>query len=152
MLFLVFQLGPDRYALDVHCVVEVLPLLDIKRIPQAQPAIAGICNYRGVPVPVIDLNQLMSNRPAQARFNTRIVLVRYREDDTNERLLGLIAEQVNETVKRDAADFIDSGVDGGAARYLGPVAPDAAGMLQWIHVEMLLPPALRALLFKAQAA
>jgi len=35
MLFLVFMLGPDRYALDARCVVEVLPLLN--DYPQGHP-------------------------------------------------------------------------------------------------------------------
>ena len=151
MLFLVFMLGPDRYALDARCVVEVLPLLNVKLLPQAQPAIAGICNYRGVAVPVIDLNQLMSNRPAAQRFSTRIVIVEYRDTehqnpDQAPMLLGLIAEQVKETVRREASEFVASGVSASDARYLGPLASDASGLLQWIHVDKLLPPEIRVLL------
>src|SRR3954453_22115791 len=109
MLFLLFQLGKDRYALDAREVAEILPLVDVKLLPQARPAIAGICNYRGAPVPVIDLNHLMSNRPAAQRFSTRIILVNYRSDGGT-RLLGLIAEQVKATVKREPAEFVDAGV------------------------------------------
>ena len=76
MLFLLFQLGNDRYALQASTVAEVLPLVNFKRIPQAQPAIAGLIDYRGVPVPVIDLNELMSGRPAAQRFSTRVVVRR----------------------------------------------------------------------------
>jgi len=47
MLFLQFQLGKDRYALDASVVVEVLPLLGIKRIPHAPDAVVGAFNYRG---------------------------------------------------------------------------------------------------------
>jgi chemotaxis-related protein WspB len=147
MLFLLFQLGKDRYALDAREVAEILPLVDVKLIPQARPAIAGICNYRGAPVPVIDLNQLMSNQPAAQRFSTRIILVNYRSDGGT-RLLGLIAEQVKATLKREPEEFVDSGVQDSATHYLGPVAADAGGMLQWIHVDKLLAPALRELLFQ----
>ena len=65
MLFLVFQLGPDRYALDAKRVAEVLPLVDIKSIPHAPNGIAGVFNYRGTPVPVIDLAQLTLGQPAR---------------------------------------------------------------------------------------
>ena len=149
MLFLLFQLDADRYALDARDVAEVLPLVNFKRIPQAQPAIAGLFDYRGTPLPVIDLNQLMSNRPAAQRFSTRIVLVNYRAPDGASHRLGLIAEQVKETVKRDPASFVDSGVRTAGAPWLGPVATDADGLLQWIHVDKLLPQALRDLLFQA---
>ena len=151
MLFLLFQLGKDRYALDAREVAEILPLVDVKLLPQARPAIAGICNYRGAPVPVIDLNQLMSNRPAAQRFSTRIILVNYRSDGGT-RLLGLIAEQVKATVKREPAEFVDTGVREDATHYLGPVAADSSGMLQWIHVDKLLTPAMRDLLFQPAPA
>jgi chemotaxis-related protein WspB len=119
----------------------------VKLLPQARPAIAGICNHRGAPVPVIDLNQLMSNRPAAQRFSTRIILVNYRSAGGT-RLLGLIAEQVKATVKREPAEFVDAGVREDGTHYLGPVAADSSGMLQWIHVDKLLTPALRDLLFQ----
>lgn len=152
MLFLVFQLGPDRYALDARSVVEVLPLVNIKQIPQALPAIAGICNYRNAPLPVIDLNQLMCGRPSAQRLGTRIVLVDYRDDAGQSRVLGLIAEQVRQTLRLDAARFVAAGVRDSATPWLGPVATDAAGLLQWIHVDKLLPARLRELLFAAQPA
>ena len=48
MLFLVFQLGQDRYALDTGTVAEVLPLVEITPIPLAPAGMAGLFNYRGV--------------------------------------------------------------------------------------------------------
>ena len=45
MLFLLFQLGQDRYALDTGRVAEVLPLVAITPIPQAPPELAGLFNY-----------------------------------------------------------------------------------------------------------
>lgn len=151
MLFLLFQLGTDRYALDVRQVAEVLPVVSIKLIPQARPAIAGIFNYRGAPVPVIDLNQLMSNRPAQQRLSTRIILVHYPDRSGEPRLLGLIAEQVKATMRRDVADFVDAGVRADATPYLGPVASDATGLVQWIEVDKLLPETIQDLLFRPTA-
>jgi hypothetical protein len=53
VLFLVFELARDRYVLDVSQIAEVLPLVAITQIPQAPPAVAGVLNYRGAPVPVI---------------------------------------------------------------------------------------------------
>jgi chemotaxis-related protein WspB len=147
MLFLLFQLGQDRYALDTSRVAEVLPLVAITQIPQAPPGVAGLFNYRGVPVPAIDLSQLTMGRPAQSRLNTRIVLVHYPDNSGGTHLLGLIAEKVTETVRREKADFVASGVTNDRAPYLGPVATDAHGLMQWIDVESLLPASVRDLLF-----
>jgi len=152
MLFLLFQLGTDRYALDARQVVEALPLVTLKQIPHAPPGVAGLFNYRGKPVPAIDLNELMLRRPAAQRFSTRIVLVRYTGADRCEHALGLIAEHVKETVRREATDFVDDGIMTPSAPYLGPVATDASGLLQWVQVDQLLSQSLQDLLFQELTA
>ena len=148
MLFLCFRLGDDRYALDCGEVIEVLPLLGVKRIPQAPPAVAGAFNYRGEPTPVIDLSQLALGRQARRQMSTRIIVVRYPDAHATERPLGLIAERATETVRRDPAEFRDVGVASARAPYLGPVAADPAGLLQWIDVKSLLPSHVRDVLFR----
>ena len=148
MLFLLFELGNDRYALDVRQIAEVLPLVEVKQIPRAPQAIAGLFNYRGALVPVIDLSQLTLGRPAARRLSTRIVLVHYPDQSGRTHLLGLIAERATQAVRHETSDFVASGVTNAGASYLGPVATDARGLLQWIDVRTLLPPSLRDLLFK----
>ena len=148
MLFLQFQLGKDRYALDSSQVVEVLPLLGIKQIPHAPAGVAGAFNYRGKPVPVIDLSQLTLDRPARVHMSTRIVIVRQPGANGAQHMLGLIAERATETVRRDPADFADSGVVNDEVPYLGPVATDREGLLQWIEVGKLLPASVREVLFR----
>ena len=76
MLFLLFQLGSDRYAIEAKSAVEVVPLLALKRIPLSAPGVAGIFNYRGRPVPAIDLCALTLGRPARAQLSTRIIILR----------------------------------------------------------------------------
>lgn len=148
MLFLLFQPGRDRYALDAGQIAEVLPLVDIKPLPRAPEGVAGVFDYRGTPVPVIDLSQLMLGRPAAKHLSTRIVLARYPDAGGVMRLLGLLAEQATQTVRRDPGDFLASGVSHDAAPYLGPVASDERGLIQWIEVHKLLPAAVREALFK----
>jgi chemotaxis-related protein WspB len=148
MLFLLFELDRDRYALDAGRIVEVLPLVDLKRVPRAPPAIAGVLRYRGTPVPVIDLCQVALERPARRRLSTRIVLVRSSGEDGREQQLGLIAEAATETLRREPSDFRTAGITNGAASYLGPVTEDARGLIQWIDVDRLLPEPVRALVFE----
>jgi chemotaxis-related protein WspB len=148
MLFLLFELGNDRYALDVRQISEVLPLVATKQIPRAPQAMNGLFNYRGTPVPVVDLSQLTLGRPSSRRLSTRIVLVHYPDHNGRTHLLGLIAEKATQTVHHEPSDFVPSGVTNAGAPYLGPVATDARGLLQWIDVRTLLPPSFRDLLFK----
>jgi chemotaxis-related protein WspB len=148
MLFLLFELGADRYVVDARQVVEVLPLLAVKAIPHAPPAVAGVFDCRGTPVPLIDLTQLTLGHSAVRRLSTRIILIAYPLGDGSTRLLGLLAERATRTLRREAADFVISGVTSEGTPYLGPVAADPQGLLQWIDVTTLLGPAIRDVLFK----
>jgi chemotaxis-related protein WspB len=152
MLFLLFQIGQGRYALDARQIVEVLPLVSITSLPQAPVGVAGVFMYRGVLVPVIDVNQLTVGRPAPSRLNTRIVVVHFPDGDGETRCVGLIAERATETLRRDAADFAASGVANDQTPYLGPVTTDARGLVQRMDVEKLLPAAVRRMLFTVSGA
>lgn len=147
MLFLLFQLGSERYALDAGQVVAVLPRLGVKEIPCAPSAVAGLCHYRGVPVPVIDLSELALGRPSVNHLSTRIVLVQFPDPASGPHLLGLLAERTTEMLRRAPEDFVAAGVRVDAASYLGPVTADARGLIQRIEVQRLLPASLRVLLF-----
>lgn len=148
MLFLLFQLGQDGYALDANQVVEVLPLVAIKELPQPPPGVVGMFNCHGTPVPVVDLSLLSLGRPSERRLSTRIVLVNHTGVDGAKHLLGLIAEKATETLRRDPGDFVASGVTSGRAAYLGPVVVEKRGLIQWIEVNKLLPAETQEALFR----
>lgn len=150
MLLLLFELGQDRYALDAAQVAQVLPLVRIKRVPQAPAGVVGVFQFRGKPVPVVDLSLLALGRPAQQLLSTRIILVHYPDDHGGSHLLGLIAENATSTLRQDAAQFVPTGIANEAAPYLGAVAADGSlgGMVQRIDVKGLLPPAVRSALFR----
>lgn len=149
MLFVLFQLGRDRYALEAARLAEVLPLVRLKALPLAAPGIAGVLDYRGAPVPVVDLCALALGRPAAHRLGTRLLLVRSAAPEGTPRLLGLIAEQATETLRCPPADFQPAGVASAGAPYLGPVKVSAQGMIQWIEPERLLSPEVKAALYGA---
>lgn len=148
MLFLLFQLGQQTYALEASQVVEVLPLLGLKQMPHSPAGVAGIFNFRGISVPAIDLSELMLGSAARPLLSTRIILVEYPGSNGEKRLLGLIAEKATETLRREPADFVASGITNRAAPYLGPVTSGAHGFIQWIKVDQLLPASVSDLLFK----
>src|SRR5580765_2744872 len=75
MLFLLFQIGNDRYAIEAQQAIEVVPLVELKRLPHAARGVAGLFNYRGRPVPAIDLSELTSGRTSRECLSTRIIIV-----------------------------------------------------------------------------
>jgi chemotaxis-related protein WspB len=147
MRFLIFDLGHDRYGLPVRDVRRLLPLMELKRIPQAPDFVAGLMNLHGRPVPVLDLCRLACGRECTSHFDTRIVLVDYRGLP-----LGLIAERVSGVQEIDGGAFSDSGVDNRDARYLGRVAMHERRIVQLVEIEHLLPQQVRALLYPEPAS
>lgn len=147
MLFLVFQLGSDRYALDARSVVEVVPFLSLRRLPRAPQGVTGVFNYRGRPVPAVDLSELTLGQPAVERLSTRIVLVNYSDPQGRTCMLGLICEHATQLLRKDLEAFLETGVEIPAAPYLGPVLMDAGGPIQLLHHRHLLAEPVRELLF-----
>jgi len=94
------------------------------------------------------LSELILGRTARRRLSTRIVIVNCSGTDDAPRKLGLIAEKATATVRLDPAQFSESGVSNGETPYLGPVARDAQGLIQWLSVPQLLPPTVRSVLFQ----
>jgi chemotaxis-related protein WspB len=163
MLFLLFDLDGDRYALDAAGIVEVMTLVPTKSIPGAPAWVAGVFERHGAPVPVIDVPQLALGRAARLLRSTRLVLVRYgtapagqdvARDGNGEpgHLLGLIVERATQTRRIERGQFAGSGVATPHARWLGPVANDAVGLVQWVEVQQMLDDNVKALLFPQTAS
>lgn len=146
MKLLVFHIGADRYGLRLRDVVRVLPLLELKHLPLAPDAVAGLMDFHGQSVPVIDLCRASGMASGADHFDTRIIVVDYHAPEGTDHLLGLRAERVLGVQEVAEAQLANSGVL--AAPFLGQVASDAAGMLQLVELEQLLPASLRAMLFQ----
>jgi len=151
VLFLVFRIGEDRYAVEARSVVEVIPLLGLKRVPQAPSGVAGLFNYRGEAVPALDLAEMTTGRPASERLSTRILIIRLDINGRGARLVGVIAEHATSMLQKRPEDFVDTGITPGSAPYLGPVLLDEHGVIQWIQEQKLLPEKLRRVLFAPSA-
>jgi chemotaxis-related protein WspB len=147
MLYLLFELGQDRYALEASKLVEVLPFVEVKRVPKAIGGMVGLFNYHGTPTPLFDLTELTLGRPSQLRMSTRIIVTSYVEESGDCHLVGLMAERVTETMRCAETDFTDSGVSVRDAPFLGPVLVEANHIIQRVEAKHLIPESVRAQIF-----
>lgn len=147
MMLLLFTVGDDRFGLDVSQIVEVIPCVSLKTVPRAPECVAGLFNFRGAAVPVIDLAVLISGRRSRSHLSTRIVLVRYAPAKSAGRIIGLVLEHATETIKIDPSTFVPAALGAEGGEFLGELIMEEKGMIQLIHVDKLLPPPLRAMLF-----
>jgi chemotaxis-related protein WspB len=151
MMYILFSVGNDRYALDTNDVVEVVPRVELWQVPRVPAYVAGVFRYRGQLVPVLDLCQLMQGQPCPVRLSTRILLVHYPGNDGTSHILGLMVERVTDTLTSHDVTFASVGITAEDAPYLHDIATDAHGMIHRLRVEALLPAPVRvALLLQAR--
>jgi chemotaxis-related protein WspB len=137
MLMLLFCVSKDLYAIDSSCVVEVIPRVSLRKVHHVPEYVAGLFNYRGKIVPVIDLCHLIRGSSSSFCLSTRIIMVSYPRQNHEYQYLGLIAERITETLNRAETDFVDSGIRIKEAPYLGGMLMDDRGIIQRIHLEQL---------------
>jgi chemotaxis-related protein WspB len=147
MRCLAFQLGEGRYALPLRDILEVLPLLPVAGVPHAPDYISGIINYRGQAVPVLDLCQLVLNRPCEARMSTSLIVVRWQLAARAAKLLALMVERAVNEVKLDTKTFQSPPLQIDETPYLERLAVSATGLVQMVTVSQLLPQEMAALLY-----
>lgn len=138
MLFLVFQVGADRYAMEAARVTEVLVMVELRKIAGAPVGTAGEFTCRGEPVPVLDLCQLTLGRASNLRLSTRILMLRHEPQRGVSKPLGLIAEHATELAQKNLGEFHTVGD--------ALIAPDPRGRLRLLQLDKLLTPELRDLL------
>lgn len=147
MLLLLFTIQDEAYALDCAQVIEVIPFLMTQKIPMTPKFIIGMANYRSNPVPIIDLGLLLSEQPCRQQLSTRIILTSISLGSQFKKVIGLLAENVTETIKTP---------DGWKPNQVdqGPIFLDSTitnhQMVRWFQPERMLPEDIPGLSFMEQ--
>lgn len=139
MLVLLFETAGGRYAIEATQIVEVVPFVNLKKMPRAQGAISGLANYRGRLLPVIDLSILLEGVASETMVSTRILISKNPfAGAESQTLLGLIAPRTVETFRSKAKNKT-SGVLMDEEIYNGAIASNTKGLVQLIDLARLLP-------------
>jgi len=153
MLLLPFKAGPQWYALDTRETVEVVPFVSLRRIPRAPSFIAGVLDYHGRFVPVIDMGMLLCDTPSPAVLSTRIIIATARplKKDSKNDLVGLLARRVLDTTTCSEKDLSLPCAAASSAPCLGKLARTEKGLIQIVTTEELLPESVRRTIFSNQS-
>jgi len=137
MLVLLFYLGDIMYAISCEKIREIVPVTTLKTVPGAPEFFAGFFNYRGEIVPVLDLCRLIRDQGCVMRLSTRIILADYHGQDGRSHILGLMAERVTETIKKEPGSLISPSVQLKEALYLDKIIMEKGSMIQHINLDLL---------------
>jgi len=97
-----FELGGERYALDIQLAREIVEMIPITPIPRAPPYISGVINLRGEITNIMNLNTLLGLPNQEIRDNQKIiVLVPEAAGGSN---VGIIVDDVSSVTQVSDAD------------------------------------------------
>lgn len=126
----VFEIGGERYGIDVMHVLEVLPIMDILPIPQAPLFVKGMINLRGKPVPIIDLREKVGMVQTEAR---RIIIV-----ELDKRSIGLMVDNVLDVTRFKPSDIRQVSMVGSEKEYIKGVVDYKNKLLVLLNIEKIL--------------
>lgn len=140
MLYVLCRVGRDAYAISSEAVERVLPFATLRALPGGVRGLAGLLNYQGVSIPVVDLCLLLAGAPAREVAGTRLLLCPV-EGLRNGRI-ALLVEHVSDVLRLTDDDFRPAGASG--EECLDGVANKSGRLIQRIEVPRILPPEVLA--------
>lgn len=154
MIFLVFEMDGNPFALAVNRIHRIIPFVSTRKLPHAPEAVIGLLEYRGASVPVLDLSILMGFGPSPANLSTRTILTHYMDSESSKPngLLGLVAPAAIETIKISPSALTSKGIDIRDAPYLGAIASTEGQFIQTLDLNSILPEELKKSLFAESEA
>lgn len=137
-LMLLFSAGDELFACDAEPVIEIIPKVKLKEIPFAPKPFAGLLNYGGSPVPIVDFCDMVGQKRAVDSLHTRIILFENPDATTKElKIIGLIAEKVTETTTLSEKAFVNPGLLSNKAPYLSGVISTEGETVQLVLIDVL---------------
>lgn len=128
-----FKASRFDFGVDLACVERVIPLLEIRKLPDAPSAVLGVINLHGSIVPVFDLCAKLGTRPNPVDVTTKLLVIR-----TPRFRRAIVADEVYGVVQFQNDQITLSEKIGTSARYLKGVASAHGGLIHIFDLELFL--------------
>ena len=102
--YLTFFLADEEYAVNIQKVKEIIEYSSVTKVPKMPRWIRGVINLRGNVVPVVDLAVRFGLDERPTTKTTCIVIVEVQQDTENT-IIGVIADAVNQVIELNAQDI-----------------------------------------------
>ena len=141
-----FDLGSERYALDIHLIREIVEMIPITPIPRAPAHITGVINLRGEVTNIMNLNTVLG-LPFKGTENTQKIIV-FMPEAAKGNNVGVIVDSVMSvtTVSEDQVERKNRSIADGAPQFIKGIikidSADASGsekrLVLWLDLEKVL--------------
>ncbi len=98
-----FELGGERYALDIQLAREIVEMIPITPIPRSPAYISGVINLRGEITNIMNLNTLLGLPGEKARENQKIIVLV--PDAAGGSNVGIIVDDVSSVLQITESDI-----------------------------------------------
>lgn len=109
----IFELAGVRYAIDILQVQEIMRMVEITPVAEADIAVEGVINLRGQVIPVINLSRRLGLPEKERDQETRVVVV-----EVNGKKVGLNVDRVLEVGTYTSEEMEEPSVIGTNTAYL----------------------------------
>lgn len=143
MLVLRFSLAGIAHAINCHDIVEVIPGVDAQPLFGAPAWMKGMFVFRGQPIPLIDLGQLIAQAASEDAYSSRILVVR-----CDGHLVGLVADRATDVEKIPENQITPTPMRISGAAWSGRLInrPSSEKLTFLIDPASVLPPEIRRML------
>jgi chemotaxis signal transduction protein len=130
----VVRLGTGRFAVSLASVAEVGRVPSVTRVPGTPVWVAGVANWRGRILPVLDLGSLLGAPESDLGTGARLLVL-----STDGVSVGLLVDAVEGTaVVAASAEAFPANLAGSAARLLAGQLPHPDGPVAVLDVDAVL--------------
>lgn len=147
MLCVTFRIGKSRYCVGIADVEEILPPVKSQAIPSTPDFVAGMIDYRGEYIPMIDLKLLIAGVESEIKMNCRIIAIRA-TFFSETRKIALLVENLSDVLEIDEESAVLSALALERETFFGKIVYDEEGLIQEIIADKIITGKLKELLFK----
>lgn len=141
-----FCLDQFRYALPVSDVLTIERAVSITPVPKAPAYVAGVINFHGDIIPVLDLRKLFGLPPHEVRLEDRFIIAR-----TSQGLVALVVDSVAGVSGHDGRDKSTAGTTLEHSKHATRMITKDHGIVLLADLEGILSPDEQRLLDQALA-
>ncbi|MBP1927887.1 chemotaxis signal transduction protein [Methanolinea mesophila] len=145
-----FQLGGEKYALDINFAREIVEMMPITPIPRSPPYLRGVMNLRGEITNIITINSMLGLSESSGERGRKIIVLS--SEATGGENIGIVVDEVHSVIQIRESDVehLGGGLSGQASGHIKGIiktagkgvidrkTDDEKDLIIWIDMQKLL--------------
>jgi purine-binding chemotaxis protein CheW len=145
-----FQLGGEKYALDINFAREIVEMMPITPIPRSPPYLRGVMNLRGEITNIITISSMLGLSESSAERGRKIIVLS--SEATGGENIGIVVDEVHSVIQvlESDVEHLGGGLSGQASGHIkGIIKTTGKGVIErkdeqdkdliiWIDMQKLL--------------